>query len=689
MSLSRSQMLSLIQTAADSSVSLESVTKLSDDDQAFAEKLGNEYGQAHILAAWPPAGVEDEQKAACLAQCRQLDASYPGGIAAYVASARKLLGQSQRGENPLGGWAPSVPEDGFDLAPGSEAYEKYERAGLAQAGKLGYVVPAGGLGERLGYHGVKFALPSEISSGASVLRVYADYMLAAQRASEEGGAAGVVADEAATSPSSRSPPLAIMVSDDTESGIRAMLEANKYFGLGKANVTLLKQEKVAALADASAKFAMVSKYEIATKPHGHGDIHFLLHSSGTCKRWHDELGVRWLHFFQDTNTLYFCNFLATLGVSATHQVAVNLVASPRRAKEAVGAVVKLTHTDGRTMVANVEYNQLEPMLLSSGFTEGDVNEADGWSRFPGNINQILISLPSWLEAVATSNGAIDEFINPKYTDATRTAFKSATRLECMMQDYVKTVPTSHKVAWTRYPTWLGYFPCKNDIVSAAKLSASGVPPHSASTSEMAVYHFHAQSLRTLGATIAEPATKTFRGVSVDVGPAIVLAPSFAPCFTTLQSKVPSAANISVSARSTLLVSGANVIIEGLTLDGTLVIDVADGGSLRIVSLEVSNAGWEFTELNDKGAAAADEPIAIRGYNLKKHAQRIIKVAAGEDIVIEQGKARKSSLAAVDLESSMRRANKKKSGSSDDDIKIVVRVESPSEKKEGGCCCVLS
>ena len=26
-----------------------------------------------------------------------------------------------------------------------------------------------------------------------------------------------------------------------------------------------------------------------------------------------------------------------------------------------------------------------------------------------------------------------EFVNPKYTDATRTAFKSPTRLECMMQ----------------------------------------------------------------------------------------------------------------------------------------------------------------------------------------------------------------------------------------------------------------
>ena len=38
-------------------------------------------------------------------------------------------------------------------------------------------------------------------------------------------------------------------------------------------------------------------------------------------------------------------------------------------------MVQLTHTDGRRMVANVEYNQLEPMLLASGHAEGDVNEA--------------------------------------------------------------------------------------------------------------------------------------------------------------------------------------------------------------------------------------------------------------------------------------------------------------------------
>lgn len=32
-----------------------------------------------------------------------------------------------------------------------------------------------------------------------------------------------------------------------------------------------------------------------------------------------------------------------------------------------------------------------------------------------------------------------EFVNPKYTDGTKTKFKSPTRLECMMQDYPKSL----------------------------------------------------------------------------------------------------------------------------------------------------------------------------------------------------------------------------------------------------------
>ena len=48
-------------------------------------------------------------------------------------------------------------------------------------------------------------------------------------------------------------------------------------------------------------------------------------------------------------------------------------------------------------------------------------------------------------------------------------------------------------------------------------------------------------------------------------PAVVFAPSFAPCYTLLKAKLPRPASVSVSARSTLLVSGASVVIEQLEL----------------------------------------------------------------------------------------------------------------------------
>lgn len=46
-------------------------------------------------------------------------------------------------------------------------------------------------------------------------------------------------------------------------------------------------------------------------------------------------------------------------------------------------------TSGRSMVINVEYNQLDPLLRATGFPDGDVNCETGYSPFPGNINQVI------------------------------------------------------------------------------------------------------------------------------------------------------------------------------------------------------------------------------------------------------------------------------------------------------------
>lgn len=51
----------------------------------------------------------------------------------------------------------------------------------------------------------------------------------------------------------------------------------------------------------------------------------------------------------------------------------------------------------------------------------------------GNINQLVLKLSTYTAELHRHGGVIGEFVNPKYADSTKTAFKSSTRLECMMQ----------------------------------------------------------------------------------------------------------------------------------------------------------------------------------------------------------------------------------------------------------------
>lgn len=70
--------------------------------------------------------------------------------------------------------------------------------------------------------------------------------------------------------------------------------------------------------------------------------------------------------------------LAALGLSAEADYDMNSLAVPRKAKEAIGAIARLTKVDGSgAMTVNVEYNQLDPLLRSTINKEGDVNDASG------------------------------------------------------------------------------------------------------------------------------------------------------------------------------------------------------------------------------------------------------------------------------------------------------------------------
>ena len=142
----------------------------------------------------------------------------------------------KRGVNPLGGWTPSVPT-GEKADFGSPAFLEHEALGLQELDGCAFVLVAGGLGERLGYSGIKLALPTQISTSEPYIALYIRQILALQRHAAAATGRAVVL------------PLMIMVSDDTAGPTDALLRANGFWGMTPEQVTLLKQEKVACVAD--------------------------------------------------------------------------------------------------------------------------------------------------------------------------------------------------------------------------------------------------------------------------------------------------------------------------------------------------------------------------------------------------------------------------------------------------------
>jgi UDP-sugar pyrophosphorylase len=336
---------------------LKNESILNTDERELASMLV-EIGQEHLFASWSPPGENDDQKHTFFQQVKALHGSYmpqQGGLRAYVSNAQKLLADSKNGVNPLDGWSPEVPK-GISITPITDDFAAYDEMGTKDVACCGFVLVAGGLGERLGYNGIKIELPTETTTGMCYIELYCRQILAMQARYSVKTSDGVAAQPI---------PLAIMVSDDTGDKTVALLARHHNFGMADGQITILRQGKVPALLDNDGRLALEngSPYEISAKPHGHGDVHALMHETGTAQRWAD-MGVKWCFFFQDTNALAMYSLSAMLGVSMELSLQVNSRSVPRVAKQAVGAIVKLVNeSSGRTMTVNVEYNQLDPLPM--------------------------------------------------------------------------------------------------------------------------------------------------------------------------------------------------------------------------------------------------------------------------------------------------------------------------------------
>jgi len=614
---------------------------LSASERALCDALVK-CGQSHLFDRWPPCGSDSDGKRALVNALVSANGAYPGGIATYVANARKLLASSRDGKNPFDGWTPSVPK-GKTVAYGTAEHAEYERVGIEEGKRTAFVLVAGGLGERLGYSGIKVELPVEQASETKYLELYVKSILAMQNrataetkttvsvatVAEDDGCGCFGAPKKAPVQAVQAPvvdvakpaviPLAIMTSDDTHAKTLALLESNNYFGASKEQITLIKQEKVPCLIDNDAHLALKDDdpYALQLKPHGHGDVHSLLHSSGLLSKWLSQ-GVKWVVFFQDTNSLVFRVIPGALGVSKSMNLEFNSLCVPRKAKEAVGAISLLTHTDGRKMTINVEYNQLDPLLRATTNPEGDVNDATGFSPFPGNINQLIVSLPEYAKQLTKTGGAIEEFVNPKYKDSTKTTFKSPTRLECMMQDYPKSLGTKANVGFTVFDNWIGYSPVKNSPADGLAKFKNGDPTHTATSGEFEFYESCAQMLRLAGADIPAAAVdQEFNGMKLPQGARVVIGPNFACTFEELKAKI---GTLKMTAKSTLIIDGPDVTIKNLDLDGTLIVEAVKGHKV-VIDGTVKNKGWNWKPIGGGfGSRKIREIDALRGFTIEKKEQ---------------------------------------------------------------------
>jgi UDP-sugar pyrophosphorylase len=576
-----------------------------DSLKALRDVLSNELDQQHLFPA------SDRDSATQLVRLQELaafESSYPGGIVAYLKNAKRLLAEAKAAESlefssveqpPIVIHAPSL------LTRSEELCELEAASGEVMRHSV-FVLVAGGLGERLGFSGIKTSLPVDTASGVSFLEHFITNFVPS--------ITGEVGEGAL-----RCPRLVIMTSDDTHARTIAHLNdllspsvsggapsshhnnhrvATSLGGLKVGvDIVLVKQNTVPCLADNEGRIAVdpVSGH-ILRKPHGHGDVHMLLHTA-TVKSADDSeteggstllvdlwkrAGVQYVCFVQDTNATSTWTLPVSLALCNKHQLDMAFTCVPRIPKEAVGllchvqpaAPLDANKTPAPPRTVNVEYNKFDPIFRAL-YGSGDVASTDPtiapYSPFPGSIITLIARFSPYSDILAATSGAVPEFINPKYRDANlRTDFKAPTRVESLMQDVALLFdPVKHRVGGIVFERQL-YHPVKNNLQEALAKFAIGGDAHCAATGEENMYLLFRKRLRHIGVQVADVAGCCLSLPSAAVGRV-----------SGSLIELSESSSSSYSLTSQLLVAAAGEALHPQNIDPVIVGNVPGKGDLTV------------------------------------------------------------------------------------------------------------
>ena len=530
--------------------------------------LLHELNQEHIIAKYNSATPEEKKN--FIIQFNELDKVCRGGIKDYLQRAKILLEASKNKVNNFSDTTIEIPDDIPHIEIGTDEFFELDQLGFNQLKDTVFVLVAGGLGERLGYTGIKIGLQNDLITLRTYIEVYTDFIKAYEDRVRKKEKEKIDKDWYI--------PFCIMTSGDTHDETISLLKTHNDYGMRPGQISIVKQNKIPAILDNDCHLALEhDKFLIETKPHGHGDIHYLLYTSGKAKQWIKE-GKKYMVQFMDTNVLAFNCVPASIGASVKYSYDVNSIVVPRRPKDAIGAICRINRADGTSVVQNVEYNLVDPLLKEKFNGKGDIANESGFCDFPGNLNVLVFKLEPYLKILEETQGLVPEFVNPKYADETRTKFKSPTRLECLMQDVPKLIKNGETVGYTYFDRWFCFSACKNNLKDAIEKLKKNETGESAFTVERDIFKTNERILSEICGKLevvnTEPENElNIGGCTVKFGPKIIIYPSYAPTISELKEKLQKMKKgIRMTNNSTLILKNDINIEEGIDLDGYLVAD---------------------------------------------------------------------------------------------------------------------
>ena len=529
-------------------------------------KLLKELNQEHIIEKYNKSSKIEQKD--FLIQFNKLDKICRGGIKNYLIRAKILLEESKNKTNYFNDTIIEIPDNIPHIELGTQEFFELDQLGFNHLKETVFVLVAGGLGERLGYSGIKIGLQNDLITLRTYIEVYTDYIKAYEDRIKK----------REHMPDEWNIPFCIMTSADTHNETISLINSHNNYGMKPGQISIVKQNKIPAILDNECHLALQhDKFLIETKPHGHGDIHYLLYQSGKVKKWLD-MGKKYMVQFMDTNILAFNCIPASIGASIKFNYDVNSVVVPRRPKDAIGAIFRINRKDGTSSIQNVEYNLIDPLLKDNYNGKGDIANDEGFCDFPGNLNVLVFKLNSYMRILEKTQGLVPEFINPKYQDESRIKFKSTTRLECLMQDLPKLLKNGETIGYTYFERWFCFSACKNNLKDAIEKLKKNETGESAFTVERDIFKTNERILDEICSKLevikTEPENEiNFGDVKIKFGPKIIIYPSYAPTISELKLKMDKMKQgIKMTNNSILILKNDINIEQGIDLDGFLKVD---------------------------------------------------------------------------------------------------------------------